>query len=228
MSGPDCIRLLVRARRLYYQHKACRVSVCTINVHGLLHIADGIEFCGPIWCYWAWAMERFCGSLLRIIKSRRYPFKSIDKRVVRLAQLNQIKLSFDLSAELDLSRKHEAVLKGIYIPGCTCTVHSRNVRLHSLRSQVHHTHITPTSPQSTPSRLHCQPYPYPVLHSFTPDSSKHHFSHSQSLRETAALGGRRNDARCRIGTPRPQLTRHVLGQGEISSPTIMFYSSSIT
>ncbi|KDQ06134.1 hypothetical protein BOTBODRAFT_87909, partial [Botryobasidium botryosum FD-172 SS1] len=60
----------------------------------LLHVADDIEKTGPVWCYWAFAMERFCGSLLPAIKSRKYPFSSLSHRVRDVAQLSQLKLVY--------------------------------------------------------------------------------------------------------------------------------------
>ncbi|KAG1866668.1 hypothetical protein F4604DRAFT_1656226 [Suillus subluteus] len=47
----------------YYQYKCERLSVCTPTAHGLLHIADGIRDCGPVWCTWSFYMERFCHVL---------------------------------------------------------------------------------------------------------------------------------------------------------------------
>lgn len=41
-------------------------------------------------------MEQFCGSLLPAIKSRRFPYASIDRRVTELAQLDQIKVLYGL------------------------------------------------------------------------------------------------------------------------------------
>lgn len=56
--------------RLYYQLSPKRLSTCPVTVHALLHLADGIEACGPVWAYWAFPMERFCGILQPWIKSR--------------------------------------------------------------------------------------------------------------------------------------------------------------
>lgn len=47
-------------------------------------------------------MERFCGSLQPAIKSRRYPYASIDNYIVATAQLSQIKLRYNLTQELSL------------------------------------------------------------------------------------------------------------------------------
>ncbi|KAF8599740.1 hypothetical protein BDV93DRAFT_428658, partial [Ceratobasidium sp. AG-I] len=66
----------------------------------LLHIADDIKAMGPVWCYWAFPMERFCGAIARANKSRRYPYSSINRRVLQLSQLSQIKLTYGLTEEL--------------------------------------------------------------------------------------------------------------------------------
>lgn len=47
-------------------------------------------------------MERFCGALLRVIKSRRYPYSNVDNHVVADTQLSQIKLLYDLDEKLSL------------------------------------------------------------------------------------------------------------------------------
>jgi hypothetical protein len=71
--------------RLYYQYNPSRLPVCTLTIHGLLHIADSIAALGPPWVYWAFPTERFCGSLLPAVRSRRYPFSNIDRHVYDLA-----------------------------------------------------------------------------------------------------------------------------------------------
>ncbi|KAJ7085256.1 hypothetical protein C8R44DRAFT_836380 [Mycena epipterygia] len=96
--------------RLYYQYKLDRLPVCTLPIYGLLHIAASIRIMGPSWCYWAYPMERFCGSLLPAIKSRRYPWASIDRRILELTQLFQIKAIYSLSTALDLRHHPRCVL----------------------------------------------------------------------------------------------------------------------
>ncbi|KIJ63910.1 hypothetical protein HYDPIDRAFT_66912, partial [Hydnomerulius pinastri MD-312] len=60
----------------------------------LLHIADSIKATGPVWTSWAFPMERFCGSLQPAIKSRRYPYASIDNFAVNSARLTQLQLLY--------------------------------------------------------------------------------------------------------------------------------------
>jgi hypothetical protein len=93
---------------MYYQYEPDRLPTCTLTIHALLHIADGIEACGPVWAYWAFPMERHCGSLIPAIQSRRFPFPSIDRYVTEVAQLSQIKMYHRLQDALSLrSPKHD-------------------------------------------------------------------------------------------------------------------------
>ncbi|KAJ3833514.1 hypothetical protein F5878DRAFT_654300 [Lentinula raphanica] len=102
--------------RLYYQYQGERLCACTLPVHALLHIAKDIRAAGPVWCYWAFVMERFCGSLLRTVKNRKYPFTSLAHRVRDIAQLNQIKLLYGLSDMLNLSDDHLDNRSGFKFP----------------------------------------------------------------------------------------------------------------
>jgi hypothetical protein len=47
-------------------------------------------------------MERYCGSLVPAIQSRRFPFPSIDRYVTEVAQLTQIKTYHRLHDTLSL------------------------------------------------------------------------------------------------------------------------------
>ncbi len=50
--------------RLYYENDPARLSACPLTIHSLLHIAWGIKVAGPVWTYWAFAMECHCNTLL--------------------------------------------------------------------------------------------------------------------------------------------------------------------
>lgn len=100
--------------KLYYQQNPARVSICTINIHALLHIADSIEAMGPVWTYWAFPMERYCGSLQRAMRSRRFPWSNLDEHVVATAQLAQVKLRYNLEQELSLAPPASDFVKGQY------------------------------------------------------------------------------------------------------------------
>ncbi|QRV81791.1 Transposase family Tnp2 protein [Ceratobasidium sp. AG-Ba] len=97
---------------LYYQKSRDRIRACTLPLHALLHIADDIETMGPVWCYWAFPMERYCGSLSRASKSRRFPYASLNRRVLQISQLAQLKLIYGLREHLDISRRHLTIISG--------------------------------------------------------------------------------------------------------------------
>ncbi|KAH9921953.1 uncharacterized protein BXZ73DRAFT_51623, partial [Epithele typhae] len=76
------------------------LPACPLTIHALLHIADSIRAAGPVWTAWAFPMERYCGSLLPAIKSRRFPWASLDGFVLDSARLAHI---------MNLYRAHEAL-----------------------------------------------------------------------------------------------------------------------
>ncbi|KAF9034604.1 hypothetical protein BJ165DRAFT_1356338 [Panaeolus papilionaceus] len=102
--------------KYYYEKKKDRLSACPLTIHALLHIADGIEACGPVWAYWAYPMERHCNTLLPAIRSRRHPYASITTFVTAVAQLNQIRLIYDVEGDLNLNPFK--LKQYVSFPGC--------------------------------------------------------------------------------------------------------------
>lgn len=81
---------------MYYQYDSDRLQTCPVNVHYLLHIVDSIEAIGPVWCYWAYPMERFCSFIGAAVKSRRFPYTNIARRIRDVAQLHIIRELYNL------------------------------------------------------------------------------------------------------------------------------------
>ena len=79
LCSHSCVTLILY--RLYYENDPTRLSACPLTIHSLLHIAWGIKVAGPVWTYWAFAMEHHCNTLLCSIKSRRHPYASITSFV---------------------------------------------------------------------------------------------------------------------------------------------------
>jgi hypothetical protein len=69
----------------------------------MLHIADAIEWSGPVWTAWAYPMERFCGKVNRAVKARRHHYASIDRYVLHTAQLDHIRFRYGLDANFGLN-----------------------------------------------------------------------------------------------------------------------------
>lgn len=78
----------------------------------MLHIADSIEAMGPVWAYWAFPMERFCGRLQPHIRSRRFPFANIDTFVVADARLAHLGLKYNIKQELSLKAPQNGPVRG--------------------------------------------------------------------------------------------------------------------
>ena len=54
------------------------------------------------WAYWAFPMEHYCGDVIRNIRSRRFPYASINRYVTSHAQLTHISLLYGLDEKLCL------------------------------------------------------------------------------------------------------------------------------
>jgi hypothetical protein len=67
-------------------------------------------------------MERFCGFLQPAIRSRRFPYASLDRFVTENAQLTQIRVTYNLFQELSL-RRERGVVAGMYADPL-CKLHS--------------------------------------------------------------------------------------------------------
>jgi hypothetical protein len=68
--------------QLYYQQDPRRLPVCTINVHYLVHIPSHVEDCGPGRGYWQFPMERFCGIIKPMARSKSQLSVSLANGVI--------------------------------------------------------------------------------------------------------------------------------------------------
>ncbi|TFK96191.1 hypothetical protein BDV98DRAFT_536882, partial [Pterulicium gracile] len=82
--------------RIYFQGNPGRARISTMPIHALLHLAQDIHNMGPLWVYWCFVMEHFCGSLPPAVKSRKHPETNLANRLRDLAQNSQIELIYQL------------------------------------------------------------------------------------------------------------------------------------
>ncbi|KIK95204.1 hypothetical protein PAXRUDRAFT_141248 [Paxillus rubicundulus Ve08.2h10] len=92
---PDLIKLMVKLElqdkevvviengliewvEYYYQYED-QISACTLPIHRLLHVTEGILFCGLVWTSWIFLMEHFCGFLQAGLHSRHIPWSNLNK-----------------------------------------------------------------------------------------------------------------------------------------------------
>jgi len=69
------------AFREYVQRDSERLSAALISFHYLLHIADLVRNVGPAWATWQYPMERLCGMLLPLVRSRRCPYVNLQNQI---------------------------------------------------------------------------------------------------------------------------------------------------
>ncbi|KAG1781258.1 hypothetical protein EV702DRAFT_963116, partial [Suillus placidus] len=92
-------------KEYYYQYAEDRLSTCTLPIHGLLHVASGIRYCGPVWTSWTFYMERYCGFLQAHLHSRRFPWSNISWRVLYMAYLTQVTVKYDLGEDFRVTSR---------------------------------------------------------------------------------------------------------------------------
>jgi hypothetical protein len=93
--------------RYYYQHEESRLPACTLPIHGMLHMADDIRQCGPVWTTWTFFLERYCQKFKTALKSRVQPWGNLDKEVLYTAYLQQVVLRYDVKEEVSLSIRRD-------------------------------------------------------------------------------------------------------------------------
>lgn len=110
--------------------------MCPLTVHALLHVVPSMRATGPVWASWEFPMERFCGTLLPAVKSRRFPYASLSNYATELAQMKQISLIYNLEDVLSLrTRAPQEEITQYANHGCAYTVIYRSSQ--SARSSSH-------------------------------------------------------------------------------------------
>ena len=73
---------------LYYYGHPSRISVCTLQIHSLLHFASYIRDFGPACYFWQFPMERYCGIIKPKARSKSQLSSSLSNAVVINEHLN--------------------------------------------------------------------------------------------------------------------------------------------
>lgn len=111
--------MVLMPTRIYYQDDPKCLPVCTLPIHSLLHIADCIQSWGPVWCYWAFPMECFCGHLKRGgVTSNRHPYSSLDRYLTDWATLWHIGNIYNIQDQLQFRPSHRSTKQHCRFEGC--------------------------------------------------------------------------------------------------------------
>jgi hypothetical protein len=70
----------------YYRLEHARLSACRSQVHMLAHVADTVQWIGPLSTCAQWCCERLCGDLVRSIKNRVSANRTVSLEVIRREQ----------------------------------------------------------------------------------------------------------------------------------------------
>jgi hypothetical protein len=90
----------------YYNHDYDRLAACLPVFHQLAHIADFLEFLGPMWAYSQWCMERMCGIIVKYAKNRFWANRNIEINLLLQEQRNlmpYIRLELETDHDEDAS-----------------------------------------------------------------------------------------------------------------------------
>src|SRR6266480_3936654 len=77
-----CSHFIQNYERLYYRNDPKQLSVCTVNIHYLAHLAAHIQDCGPARYWWQFPMERYCGFVKPMGRSKSQLSRSIGNTVI--------------------------------------------------------------------------------------------------------------------------------------------------
>ncbi|KAB5590246.1 hypothetical protein CTheo_6324 [Ceratobasidium theobromae] len=96
------------SNRYYYQYRYDRVCVCRLTLHALLHVADDVLRCGPVWVAWSFCIERYCREITFCAKSKVIPYATISKYVLQMSQVAAIAGRFPSIRKALLFGKNDA------------------------------------------------------------------------------------------------------------------------
>ena len=87
------VRFVRSYEDIYYRRDPQRISVCSVNIHYLLHLPLYIRDCGPARYWWQFPMERFCGILKPKARSKSHMNTSLANGLVTAEYLNHAQFS---------------------------------------------------------------------------------------------------------------------------------------
>ena len=84
------IGFLRHYERVYDRRKWDSLETCRGQIHFLAHVADFVEWCGPMNLYSQWSCERLCGSIAGGIRNRVQANRAASLSILRQQQIFHI------------------------------------------------------------------------------------------------------------------------------------------
>ncbi|CAB4396019.1 unnamed protein product [Rhizophagus irregularis] len=85
------LKFYVHYEREYYKFSANRLSAMKMCIHYILHVVASIKRNGPCCTTWQFPIERVCGMLLPLARSRLHPYKNITNNVYIIELFNHLR-----------------------------------------------------------------------------------------------------------------------------------------
>ncbi|CAE7185763.1 unnamed protein product [Rhizoctonia solani] len=104
----DIIHYVETFEELYYKYDYERLGVCRLTLHSLLHVADDVLRCGPVWVAWSFSIERYCREIVGCAKSKVVPYVSINRHILQMSQLAAVASRFPIIRKAMLFGKSDA------------------------------------------------------------------------------------------------------------------------
>ena len=90
--------------------------------HYLLYLIDSIQTTGPCWATWQFPMERLCGMLLPLVRSKLHPYQSLINSIILRERFNHLKFYsnfqnqiFPIKKEKETNKKNMIYFNEHYI-----------------------------------------------------------------------------------------------------------------
>ncbi|CAB5205091.1 unnamed protein product [Rhizophagus irregularis] len=80
----------------YLQNDPARLPAALISYHYLLHIATSIRNTGPAWATWQYPMERLCGMLLPLVRSKQHPYTNLQNQITIWTQFSHLQYKSEI------------------------------------------------------------------------------------------------------------------------------------
>lgn len=77
---------------LYYQYKLSKISSCTKQVHGLLHLSMAMRVCAPNHIHHQYTMERTVGTIKAMCHSRSSPNRNLSLQMLERERFQYLPL----------------------------------------------------------------------------------------------------------------------------------------
>ncbi|KAK9353470.1 hypothetical protein V1523DRAFT_440204 [Lipomyces doorenjongii] len=71
-----------------YEHLYTDPTVCTSNLHGILHLAECIRSCGPAWGHWQFTMEKTCGNVVGWLRGKKLKDENLANAILLNEQVS--------------------------------------------------------------------------------------------------------------------------------------------